>query len=162
MAIISKLSAVELKGRDHEKVERMHFKVKHAVSLMESAGSAFRFAQDMYIVKTLFSKLSPALMEKWNEYAEARDPPIVQGSTEWAAFRDWLSKDYMLAKRARVSAGLPTTPPVPQIPVKPALAKPICGKCRKIGHRAQECPEVIEKGAVYVVEEDSADEQVDG
>ena len=151
MAIISKLGAVELRGKDHDRIERLHFEVEHAVTLMDSAGSGYRFSQDMYIVTTLLEKLSHASAEKWNEYADSQSTPVVRGVNEWTVFREWLAKGYRLAKRARISAGLPAKSPAQLVPTKPAPAKPICGKCRRIGHRASECKEEPERGAIFAI-----------
>ena len=70
LAIYSKLAALDLKGKEYERLERMHFEVEHAVSLMSSAGASHHFSQDLYIVATLLSKLAPASVEKWNEFTE--------------------------------------------------------------------------------------------
>ena len=158
LAIFSKLSALELKGKEYERLERLHFEVEHAISLMDSTGSSHGFSQDLYIVSTLLRKLAPQSVEKWDLYAETQPVKVVSGVNEWSVFRAWLKMCYQLAKRARLSAGLPNRPGSSMVPVKPAPAKPMCNKCRKIGHKTSDCPEEADRQAAYALQEFSDDD----
>ena len=151
LAIYNKLSMVELRGKEFEKIESLHFEVQHAEALMTSAGTNLSFSHDMHLVPNLLSKLSPASVDRWNDYAEEQPFSVVRGVNEWTTFKAWLEKGYSLAKRSRLSAGLPHRSTQQYVPVKPAPAKPICNKCRKVGHKPADCPEDFE---VFTVDQE--------
>ena len=161
LAIFEKLTSVELKGKDYERIERLYLEVEHAETLMKTAGSQHRFSQDMYIVSTLLSKLSTASNDRWNDFAEEQDTPVVKGVNEWDVFRVWLRKGYQLAKRNRVNNALPTRVTASYVPVKSAPAKVVCPRCRKVGHKLNDCPDDPQRGQAFAVEEGSEEELTD-
>ena len=103
-ALYDQLCNVELRGKEFERLERLHFEVENSCQMAEQLGAGDVFGSDLYIVSTLVSKLSAVSTDKWIEYAEAWPEQIVTGKNEWTVWRKWLSLCYQKAKRARLTA----------------------------------------------------------
>merc|ERR1711867_241414 len=102
-ALYDQLSNIELRGKEYERLERLHFEVENACEMALQLGAGDIFGNDLYIVSTLVSKLSATSTNKWIEYAEAWPERVVTGRNEWEVWRKWLSLCYQKAKRARLT-----------------------------------------------------------
>ena len=143
LAIYQKLQKLELRGRDYEKVEKLHREVEHAQHLLETTGDQQVLVSDMFIVNALLAKLSHTWLDKWLEYKLAEAPNVKTGVDEWPVFRTWLKKCSKLAIMARVAntSGLRAPTSAPSTPAAKLASRVVCSRCRLSGHRAADCPE---------------------
>merc|ERR1711867_287493 len=121
-ALYDQLLKLELRGREYERLERLHFEVENTCQMAEHMGAGTVFGNDMYVVAGLLAKLSPASVDKWIEYAEGQPEPVVTGVNEWNVFRGWLLTCYKKARRARLTAQT-----APRAPVQPGVVKTAAG-----------------------------------
>merc|ERR1711867_271960 len=84
-ALYDQLSNIELKGKEYERLERLHFEVENACEMAEQLEAGEIFGNDLYIVSTLVAKLSPTSTDKWIEFAEAWPEKVITGKNEWLA-----------------------------------------------------------------------------
>ena len=56
LALYEKLVKVELRGKDHEKIEKLHYEVEAACLMLEQTGSAKAMDSDLYVVNMLVNK----------------------------------------------------------------------------------------------------------
>merc|ERR1711867_38038 len=141
LAIYERLSKVELKGKDHERVEKLHYEVEAACLLLEQTGSVSAFKNDLYIVNVVVSKLPAMWIDKWLEHAESQEEAVIPGGNEWKIFRSWLAKCYKVAIRARNTtttahrgvSGSGTAAPASKPAASSEKAK-FCARCKSYGH----------------------------
>ena len=154
--IYEKLTKLELRGKDFERVEKLYFEVEQAEAMLAATGARNRLEQDMYIVSILLSKLDPASTREWYKYAEEQPGHVTNGVNEWQSFKTWLHKGYRLAQRVRL--GVTPASRAPTANPKAPPPKPMCTKCRGIGHRAADCD--VESPRAFVADgEASEDDQ---
>ena len=82
LAIYEKLARLELRGKDYERVERLHQEVEWAHALLEDTGNLDAVQKDMFIVNVLVQKLSAAWQEKWMEHCEGQEAEVLPGNNE--------------------------------------------------------------------------------
>ena len=143
LAVYHKLQRLDLKGKDYDKLERMHREVEHAQHLLETTGDQQVLMTDMFIVNTLLAKLSQNWVDKWLEHVYTQAPNVKTGVDEWPVFRAWLKKCSELAVLARIAntSGLRAPPASTSTPAGRAASRVVCSRCRMSGHRAVDCPE---------------------
>ena len=152
-----KLARVELRGRDYERVEKLHQGVEWAQHMLEETGDLAALKADMYIVNVLIQKLPASWQDKWLEHCEAQEGGVQPGKDEWDQLRAWLLKGYKLAVRARnlnavtLRSSASTTQPSKS---QGGTSKTACGKCHRMGHRSAECPFEGSLAEINAVQED--------
>ena len=137
ISIYDKLAKLELKGKDYEKIEKLHFEVELAESLLSQVGMLTAIKGDLYLVNMLLSKLPPTMLERWVEFAHDQQERVVAGLNDWKYFKLWLQRQNALAVRTRLAhmtQGRPGTQPL-----RPSAPKSQCTKCGSLGHRTSEC-----------------------
>ena len=146
-ALYDHLATVDLRGKEYERLERLHFEVENSSQMALQLGQGEMFGNDLYVVAALLAKLSAQSVDKWIEYAEAWAEPVVTGRNEWTVFRKWLAVCYKKAKRARLTAATAPRPGVVPpankvVPPSTATSKTtlVCSRCKESGHRRENCP----------------------
>ena len=156
LLIYEKLAKLDLRGKEFERLEKMYFEAEKAEVLLATMGAQDHLVKDLHIVGHLLAKLTQASTDKWYAFVEDYPEDVVNGRNAWLVFKSWLARMYRMAKRARLDLVTSKTGSPASAPSKPP-ARPICQRCRMVGHRAAECD--VEPTGAFATEAEHSDNE---